>query len=264
VAQLSTRSAAVDYSLTGAAWQAGPGRVYDVLAEQVIATPGVDWMGRTVLDVGAGTGAASRAVSRAGGRVVAVDAAPGMLAAARPRPPSLVADAQALAVGSERMDGYVAAFCLNHLTEPARALEEARRVVRPGGPVVASAYAVDDDHPVRAAVEGAAAEAGWRQPGWMAAMRRCAIPILATPEGATAVGRQAGLTEVRTARLEVPFPHLGPVELVEWRLGMGQMAPFVLGLSPDRRAALVRRSLERLGPAAAPLVRRVVVLWGWS
>jgi SAM-dependent methyltransferase len=264
VAQLSVRAAAIDYSRTGVAWQAGPGRIYDALAEDVVATPGVDWSGRTVLDVGAGTGAAGRAVARAGGRTVAVDAAPGMLAAAHPRPPSLVADARALAVGSRTMDGYVAAFCLNHLTEPAHALEEARRVVRPGDPIVVSAYAIDDDHPVKAAVEGAAAEVGWRPPAWVAAMRRDAIPILATPQGASAVGLQAGLREVRTARLEVPFPHLSPVELVEWRLGMAQMAPFVLGLAPDGRRALVRRSLERLGPAAAPLVRRIVVLWGRS
>ena len=49
------------YSATGAAWQAGPGRIYDRLAEVMLASPPAPLAGQRVLDVGAGTGAATRA-----------------------------------------------------------------------------------------------------------------------------------------------------------------------------------------------------------
>lgn len=247
------------YSRTGAAWQAGPGRLYDRLAEVLVEASPVPLTGRLVLDVGAGTGAASRAVERAGGRPVPVDVAPGMLATVTAGWAGLAADARALPVATASVGAVVAAFSYNHVPDPARALGEAARVVGPGGAVLASAYASDDDHPVKAAVDAAAVEAGWEPAPWIAEMRGSCAPLLATVDRAAQVAASAGFAHARVRHLEVPFPALTPADLVAWRMGMAQLAPYLAARPAADVRAIAARALELLGDAP-PLVRRVIVL----
>lgn len=247
------------YSATGAAWQRGPGRVYDRLAEAVVAESPVPLLGRTILDVGAGTGAATRAITAAGGRSIAADLALGMLRAIEPPAPSTVGEARALPFRDRSLDGVVAAFALNHLPDPHRALREAARVCRPGSPLLASAYASDDTHPVKHAVDTAAAELGWEPATWIADLRVTTMPILATVEGARRVATEAGFVDAEVRRLEVAFPDLDVDDLVAWRCGMAQTAPFVAQLTPAQHDQLRARAVELLG-VAPPLVRRVVLI----
>jgi SAM-dependent methyltransferase len=257
---VSGQALAEAYSGTGEAWQAGPGRVYDRLAEALLTTTPVPLAGRTVVDLGAGTGAASRAIAAAGGRPVAVDLALGMLRAIGPaRPPCAVADARTLPLADRSVGGVVAAFSLNHVPDPHRALAEAARVVTSGGPVLASAYADDDHHPVKAAVDAAAAELGWVAEPWVAEMKASCAPLLASVDGALHAADRAGLGDVVIAKVEVPFPHLDASDLVAWRCGMAQLAPFVAGLDDGARRRLRERALELLGDAP-PLVRRVITI----
>jgi SAM-dependent methyltransferase len=247
------------YSATGAAWQAGPGRVYDRLAEVLVDLSPVSLRGRRVLDVGTGTGAASRAIQRAGGRPIAFDLALGMLAVDhRTRPPCVTADGRHLPVADRSCGAVVAAFSFNHVPDPHRAFAEAARVVAPGGVVLASSYAVDDDHPAKAAVDRAAREAGWVPEPWVDELRRRSMPKLATPAGAVAAAKRAGLRSEASV-IEAVFPDLGPEDMVAWRLGMAAVAPFVASLSPPDRARLEARALELLGDPEV-LVRRMVVL----
>jgi SAM-dependent methyltransferase len=246
------------YSASGAAWQAGPGRIYDRLAEVLVDLSPVSLRGRRVLDVGAGTGAASRAIARAGGHPIGLDLAHGMLAVDRGRrPPASVADARRLPVASSSCGAVVAAFSYNHVPDPHRALAEAARVVAGGGAVLASAYAADDDHPIKAAVDAAAREAGWEPPAWVRDLRSAAMPKLATVSGARAAGRRAGLRG-EVSVLEVVVPDLSPQDMVAWRLGMPMVAPFVASLPPGRRRALEARALELLGDSGV-LIRRIIV-----
>jgi SAM-dependent methyltransferase len=252
---------AAAYSASGAAWQQGPGLIYDRLAEVVVAQCRVPLAGRLVLDLGAGTGAASRAVARAGGRVVAADAASGMLAAGREaRPPAAVADARALPFPASSFGAVVAAFSLNHLTDPEAGLAEAARVTAAGGAVVASSYAEDDTHPVKEAVEMAAAELGWSRPGWYRELQSQAITRLARPDRVAEAARAGGLKVFHVGHHRVGFPDLSAADLVAWRLGMAQLAPFVATLAPDRQAEVERRAREILGPEPPVLQRSVLVL----
>ncbi|MGC1511495.1 MAG: class I SAM-dependent methyltransferase, partial [Acidimicrobiales bacterium] len=142
------------YSATGTAWQEGPARIYDRLAEILVERSPVSLAGRKVLDLGSGTGAASRAALAAAAIPIALDGALGMLLADRhTRPPAVVGDLRALPLRDRCLDGVIAAFSLNHIDDPARGLREAARVVGPGGPLLASAYATDDTHAVKQAVE---------------------------------------------------------------------------------------------------------------
>ena len=249
------------YTVTGGAWERGPARVYDRLARVLVDRSPVPLEGGRILDVGAGTGAASRAARAAGAAaVVAVDAAFGMLAhESAGRPPAVAGDARALPFGPSTFDATVAAFSLNHLTSPAAGLREMARVTRVGGAVLASSYAADDSHPVKAAVTDALAACGWTPAAWYLSIGADAIPLLATPERCAEAARAAGLdAEVEAVR--VPFAELEPHDLVAWRLGLAQHAPFVAALGPDERDALVRDALSRLGDNPPPLVRSVLLL----
>jgi SAM-dependent methyltransferase len=247
------------YSQTGAAWQAGPGAIYDRLATVLVDCGPDELRGRLVLDLGAGTGAASRAIAAVGGNPIAVDAAYGMLAADRTRrPAAVVGDAYALPLRRHTVDAVVAAFSLNHLEDPVAGLREAARVIRPGGALLASAYAEDDTHPAKDAAETAAREHGWEAPAWYPNMKSLAVPKLATAERARAALVDAGL-EGDARALRVAFPELGPDQLLAWRFGMAQLAPFVATLTADARAAMVRRA-RMLLDATHQLVRSIIVI----
>ena len=252
---------AAAYSATGEAWQRGPGLIYDRLAGVLVTRTPVPLDGARVVDVGAGTGAATRAVLAAGaGAVVAVDAAFGMLAhAAADRPPAAVGDLVALPFRDAAFDAAVAAFSLNHLGEPAAGLREMARVTRPGGALLAASYGADDHHPVKEAVEGALATRGWEPDAWYLALRVDATTALATVEHGAAAAAAAGI-DASVELVHVPFADLDVRDLVGWRLGLAQHAPFVFELPPHEREAVVEDALRRLGRRTPPLVRSVLVV----
>jgi SAM-dependent methyltransferase len=247
------------YSATGAAWRDGPERVYQRLADVLVEASPIALAGERVVDVGAGTGAASNAIRRAGGRPVALDVADGMLRVDQlERPPAAVADARHLPFASGSCAAVVAAFCFNHLPDPGRALAEAARVVRPGGVVLASSYAADDTHPVKGAVDAAVRELGWTAERWIEEVRAQSMRS-ATAERAVALAAQVGLDATADA-VAVPFPDLRAADLVAWRLGMAQVAPFVASLPEGLRQELVARALDLLGTDPDVLVRRIIIL----
>lgn len=259
-----THALAMAYSLTGGAWQDGPGRLYDRLADVLLSSCPVPLEGCRVLDVGAGTGAASRAALAAGAReVVAVDAAIGMLTHMQAkRPPATAGDALALPFAASTFDVAVAAFSLNHLTDPARGLREMARATRHGGAIVIASFATEDDHPAKGAVESALVRRGWEPEPWYTALCADAVPLLATVEGCRAAATGAGLDAIVEV-VQVRFPELRPVDLVRWRLGMAQHAPFVAALPSDERERVVGEALEvleALDERVPLLVRSMLVL----
>ena len=93
-----------------------------------------------VLDVGCGEGELARHLPA--GAWVGVDTSAEMLARA-PVPHDL-AGATALPFPDERFGSVALLYVLYHLPDPARALAEARRVLRPGGLVAVAAPSRDD------------------------------------------------------------------------------------------------------------------------
>jgi len=95
--------------------------------------------GWTVGDLGCGTGRSSEALAGFVGRVVAVDDSPEMLAAAERRLEGLAnvelrrGPLEELPVADGELDAAVLALVLHHLPDPAAALAEAARALRPGG-----------------------------------------------------------------------------------------------------------------------------------
>lgn len=254
-------TSAVDYSATGGLWERGPARIYDRLATVLVGCSRVPLAGRRVLDVGAGTGAASRAAFAAGASdVVAVDAAYGMLAhEAATRPAAVVGDILALPFPAASFGAAVAAFSVNHLADPVAGLRDMARVTSPGGSVLAATYAEDDGHPVKEAVSAALSARGWAAPAWFRSMAATVVPLLASPERFAAAAKAAGLdAEVHAVR--VPFPELDAEDLVAWRFGMVQHAPFLAKLPDAERQAVAADALDRIGDGTPTLVRSILVL----
>jgi ubiquinone/menaquinone biosynthesis C-methylase UbiE len=251
------------YDRSGDAWEPGPARlVYDRLARVLVGRTPVPLAGRVVLDVGAGTGAAARSIVAAGGRPVAVDVSLGMLRAnVVCAGVAVVGDGTRLPVADGSVDGVVAAFSFNHLPDPVAGFREAARVCRPGAPVLAAAYATDDRHPAKQAVDQALREAGWVPEPWYETLRSVVVPRLASCAGMLAAAHQVGLVG-RADRLVVPMPGLRADDLVAWRLGLAQAAPFVGRLTPSQGAAVRDRARQLLGGDPEPLRRSIVVFAG--
>jgi SAM-dependent methyltransferase len=250
-----------DYSRSSEAWERGPARlVYDELARQLVAMSPFDLAGRRALDLGAGTGAASRALAAAGALTIAVDGATGMLRWDRAHRPACAAgEASDLPFAAGSFDAVVASFCFNHLEDPAVGVREAGRVANPDGIVLASTYAADDDHPVKDAVHRALGELGWAVPSWYARLKS-AMAAWGTVDAASAAIERGGLRPLAVERREVAFPDLSPAQMVDTRLGVAHIAPFVAALDPSTHRQLRERALELLGPRPEPLVRRVIFL----
>ena len=106
-----------------------------------------------VLDVAAGTGIVARALAPRARAVVALDATAAMLEAGRAAAAAdgianvvfLLGDATALPFLDASFDVAVTRFSLHHLEEPARAVGEMARCLRPGGRIVVADIVADDD-----------------------------------------------------------------------------------------------------------------------
>lgn len=95
--------------------------------------------GMEILDMAAGPGASSEPLAKAGAIVTSADFSHGMLDAGRKQRPYLNfqwADALNLPFGDNSFDLYTISFGLRNTHKSERALQEALRVVRPGGRLV--------------------------------------------------------------------------------------------------------------------------------
>jgi SAM-dependent methyltransferase len=253
-------SLAQAYAASAPAWAEAPSRIYQVLADALVAGAPVSLAGRHVADLGAGTGTVSRALIGAGARVVAFDLVAEMLAQGGPgRAPGAVADLAALPVTADAVDAAVAGFVLNHLHDPTAAVAEMARVVRSGGPVLASTFAAQPRHRAKVVVEEAAAAFGYIEPPWYTEMKVEVEPRTARADRLAAVATAAGLVDVAVDERAVNVGADTPEVIAAYRLSMAQFAPFVAGLDDQRRQALHAAVIEALGPDVEPI--RPVVLF---
>jgi SAM-dependent methyltransferase len=101
--------------------------------------------GRRLLDIGGGTGNYARALRDEGWDPVVVDREPAMLAHAAGKGLETVqGDAQRLPLADAGFDAVMLVSMLHHVEDPAAALAEAQRVLRPGGRLALMVFTRED------------------------------------------------------------------------------------------------------------------------
>jgi len=249
------------YAAAADAWAGGPSVIYQRLADALVGCAPSPLAGLRIADLGAGTGTVSRSLGDAGAQVVAFDLVAEMLDQGRGgRPPGAVADVTALPVADDAVEGAVAAFVLNHLSRPASGLAEMGRVTRPGGMILASTFAQQPRHPAKVAIDEVAARFGYRPPAWYEEMKATVEPLSASALRLTALAEQAGLVVVSVESRSVDVGADTAEVITAYRLSMAQVAPFVAGLSPDRRDALRAEAVAALGPDVEAMRPEVLFL----
>ncbi|WP_261802082.1 class I SAM-dependent methyltransferase [Streptomyces sp. ISID311] len=197
--------------------------------------------GTRVLDAGTGTGSVAAAAGARGARVAAVDAEPDMARRAAQSVPGarvLVAALPQLPFTDGYFDAVVGNFVLNHVGRPHAALEELRRVTRPGGRIALTVWAAPAA-PGQALLGRAVEAAGVTRPP--------SLPALApeddfprTPDGLAGLLRGAGLAGAECVPLS--WDHRTTAQ--EWWSG------------PAAGVATIGRTVLSQGPAVTECIRR--------
>jgi len=257
-AQPERRGGADPYARSGRRWALGAELVYRPIAIQLVDMSPHLLAGRTVLDAGAGTGAVSAALIVRHAKAVAIDFSAAMLAwNVATRPPCAVADIRALPFAASSVDDAIAAFVLNHLTDPETGLAELARVTRPGGAILATVFSSHSTSEARDRIDAAAHDSGWRAPPWYTEFKASAIPLLANPEAMAAAAHAAGLAGVHAEERAVDVGITQPHELVTYRLGHPIFAAWLDALGPSRSrgfAAEAERAIREVMHPYRPVV----------
>jgi SAM-dependent methyltransferase len=224
---------------------------------QRVATPFLDWLdvglGLDWIDVGCGNGAFTEMVQRhaAPRRLVGVDPSPQQIAhaAERVRGDFALGDAQSLTQADDSFDVAAMALVISFIPDPAKALAEMVRVVRPGGLVAAYMW----DMP------------GGGVPLWPI-YRACAklghggqVPphaALSALEPMHALWVDGGLTRVQSQRIDIM------VEFADFddfwasnSIPIGPQGQLLAGLSPAQTDELKALLRQMLPPAADGSIR---------
>jgi ArsR family transcriptional regulator len=138
-----------------------PGRTWESLARSFAGL----LRAREVLDIGAGDGTVAELLARRVGRYVCLDLSPTLLSAAAARLARfdcvslLRADMHALPLADDRFELVLLSNVLAYASDPGRALDEALRVVKPGGEILITTLHKHEHMDI-------AAQYGHRQPGF--------------------------------------------------------------------------------------------------
>lgn len=249
------------YARSGRRWALGAELVYGPIAAELVAMSPHSLAGRTVLDAGAGTGAASAALAARHARPIALELSFDMLAwNAAARPPSAVADICALPLADASVDDAVAAFVLNHLTDPVPGLAELARVTRPGGALLATVFSNDSRSKARDRIDAVALAAGWQIPAWYTKLKSTAAPILGSCAGMAAAARKAGLAHVHAEERPVDVGITEPGQLIRYRLGHPIFASWLDAIGAAHTEALATAAEQAIQGDMQPYRPLVIFL----
>ena len=250
------------YDTSAKAWSHGPEQIFAAMADALVGRSPVALSGAAALDVGTGSGAVTQALVRGGAAVTALDDSLAMLRLARDFADrgAAVADVRALPLRTGAVDVVCAGFVLNHLDDPAAALREMARTVRPGGAVLASTWARGEEHPVKHATEAALLRHGWTRPEWYSHLKDTTTPLTDTADGLRAAAAGADLAHVDVQVVRVDIDALPVDTMIAWRTNLPPNAPFIAALDPDERAQLIGEIRRDLGDGVPPLRLQMVAL----
>ncbi len=208
--------------------------------------------GDTVLELSAGpgdTGFAAAALVGEGGRLISSDFSPEMVEVARRRGAELglenvdyrVIDGERIDLDVASVDGVLCQSGYMLMADPAAALSETRRVLRPGGRLAMSVWGAPDLNP-------------WASIGGRIFVERGLLPSpepgapgpfsMASEERTRALLEDAGFTEVRTDEVSVRFPFRDIDDYERWVSDLSGSFAMVLRGLPDGELEAIRAELR--------------------
>jgi SAM-dependent methyltransferase len=216
--------------------------------------------GETVLELGAGTGETGfEAAGIVGekGRLISTDFSPEMIEVARRRGTELglsnvdyrVIDAERIELDADSVDGVLCQSTYMLVGDPAAALAETRRVLRPGRRLALSVWGAPERNP-------------WASIGGMILVERGHLPppepgapgvfSMASEERTTPLLGGAGFSSIRTEEVPVRFAFRDLDDYEQWVSDVaGPFAMVVRGLPEDERGVLRARLREAFIPFTA-------------
>jgi SAM-dependent methyltransferase len=249
------------YEGVATAWARGPAAVYDRLATIIIESVAHELRGAIVVDVGAGTGALCRALRTAEAIPVAVDTSRDMLGLIGDATAlALVGDMCALPLNDDRLDAAVSGFAISHIDDPEHALAEMRRVVRPGGRVIAAVFGAAPASASKDVVDEVAQDYGHVPPSWYIALKTRTEPRSNTPALLKRCAESAGLADIEIADVIVDSGLDEPEAITAYRTGLAHIAPFVASLPVSRRIQFINRAVAAVRERGQPVRPRLLVL----
>lgn len=232
-----------------------------------VSTPVREWLvaaldaqpGDTVLELAAGpgeTGFEAAAIIGDSGRLISSDLTPAMVEVARRRADELglrnvehrVLDAENLDLPDDSVDGVLCRFAYMLMADPAAALAETRRVLRPGGRLALAVWSSSQQNP-------------WVAIAGRMFVQRGLVPrpepgapgmfVLADEERLRSLLEDAGFRDVHLQEVPVRFVHRDLDEYIERSRDPGGMFGKIWGAaSEDERAEMT----EQLAAEFAPYV----------
>lgn len=194
-----------------------------------------------VMDLATGTGLIARAAALVSSSVVGVDISPGVLVAARESSggdiPFVVADAGALPFSNQSFDLVTCGISLSHFPDVLGALGEVRRVLRPGGRFVASAWGSEEDDPsLPAALDVLDRHMGKEANPFAELLDE---ETWASSEQGCEVLQQAGFEKIQVTTLPSQGVYPSPATAAEWAFTWPLIAERVDRLDPATRDRLL-------------------------
>lgn len=202
--------------------------------------------GQRVLEIAAGPGDTGfLAATRLGGvHLVSTDLAPSMVDAARKRGAELgiqnvdyrVLDAQSMDLDDASFDGVICRWGLMLMPDPAAALRECRRVLRPNGPLVFAVFTGPDENPFASIPARILTDAGYLprltsgwQPGILALADRGRLQALLD---------DVGFASTHIEAVEMTWTFATTDDYWSFLVELTALGPLVRSLPNEARAAV--------------------------
>lgn len=245
------------FATSGEAYDAFMGRYSRSLAPLFAESVCIS-SGQTVVDVGCGPGAlTAELVSRLGTDAVsAVDPSPSFVEACAARFPSVdvrLGRAERLPFETDSFDLALSQLVMHFVSEPAEAVGELQRVVRPGGTIAACVWDFDHEMEMLRAFWDAAAAVDADAPDEARTLK------FGGPHEIADLFVAEGLSDVHECMLEVTATYSGFDELWSGFLaGIGPAGSYCVSLSDGAREAVRGELFDRIGAPAGPFELRAV------
>ncbi len=232
------------------------------------ASPVREWMlrelapepGQTVLELAAGlgdTGFQAAAIVGERGRLISSDVAPEMVEAARRRGAQLevrnvdyqALDAERIELDADSVDAVICRFGYMLMADPAAALAETRRVLRPGGSLALAVWGAPERNPWATVLGAKLVELGHVPPPEPGGIDPFSM---ASAERTRALLEGAGFATVRTEEVPVRLAVTDVDDYLGYAADTAGPAALVLrGLSEADREALASQLADAFAPFAA-------------